>query len=64
MEFRVSVAALGIILVVVAGIIAVHFVYPRMDEPTLKIIYGVAMSVVFIAFLIGIAAAALGIGKG
>lgn len=64
MEFRVSVAALGTILVVVAGLIAIHFVNSGMDESTRQTIYGVAMSVVFIAFLIGIAAAAQGIGKG
>ena len=62
-EFRVSVAALGIVLVAVAGLIAIHFVNPQMDELTRQTIYGVAMSVVFIAFLIGIAAA-IGIGKG
>ena len=63
-EFRVSVAALGIVLVAVAGLIAIHFVNPQMDELTRQTISGVAMSVVFIAFLIGIAAAAIGIGKG
>lgn len=64
MGFRVAVAALGIILIAVAGMVAMHFVNPAMSELTRQTIQGLAMSVVFIGYVVAIAAAAAGIGKG